>query len=557
MYKLFAVIFCLCFSLLATAQKIEIEHSDKTPKPSVLKEGKFKVFLVNDTDAPIHLFSSHHKEYGGCETTSEKQIDGKVVSNTNKWKPMDTNSRFDTRAFSTVKPNSKKFIATLSIKDKKPGTYLLKYRINQDPSTVDSRYAKNSAAASKAANITKMDIEGVFEYTIAPLEKKAFVPREISFEDLKKERRHKDFTEAEFDPSSIFAMSLTIKSSQDAAEQFGKLAALKNVRKLSLTIDVTEPIQLPASISALPLMDFSLDVRKKSLGMVTLPADFLSTGELRIVYIYGLTTQKLTFLGKHTQMEELTLRNCDLSDFDWIGNLTKLTKIYITESSLPSLPESFSQLTNLKALSLIKTKVTSIDNLPSSSNLAKLVLTENSITSLPASITQLTGLTTLEASKNKIAALPADLKGMTSLKKVNLSSNNLPAFPMGLTTVTSLEEVQLAENKISKVPSELKKLPTLKVLDLSKNSLTAFPISLKSSPVLSTLKLNNNKITTVPDGIVEFKKLRNFYFENNKIEELPKAFFGMRLYSIYSKGNPLAKRQTKKLKKKFGRKLKS
>lgn len=526
--------FYLCLSLLVTAQKIIIEHSDKTPKPSVLEEGKFKVFLVNDTNAPISLFYSHHKEYGGCEISTEKRLDGEVIYSSSGWKPMDTNSRFDARAIVSVKPNSKRFIATLVINEKKPGKYLLKYRINQDPSSVNTNYAKNGEAVAKVKQITPMDIEGTFEYTIAALEKKPFEPLEISYEELLKKKTHKNFEEAAYDPSSIFAMSLTINSELEANEIFKKLAPLKNIRKLTLKINSKEKIKIPEAIGQLPLQEFSLTIYKDSRNLVAIPANFLSSGDLISVYIQGLTNEDLSFLGQHSQMEKLTLRECAINDLSWLGNLTNLTRLYLTESQIQVLPEGITKLLKLESITLKQNQLSAIDYLPAAPNLLSLELNENNISSLPK-----------------------DLSKLTALRKINLSSNKLKEFPIGLTTIPNVENINLSKNQLAQLPKDFSKLSSLKEIDLSNNRFSSFPPVICKMQNLSTLRISNNQLTNVPKEIAQMSKLRNLYFENNQVTSIPPEFLEMRLYRIYSKGNQIEKKDRKKMEKTFGRKLKS
>ena len=534
MKKILVLTLIFSFSIFSYAQKIEIEHSDKTPKPSELHEGSFKVFLVNDTNNPIVLFRSHYKEYGGCETTTEKQIDGEVVSTTNMWKPMDTNSRFDNRAFSTIKANSKKFIATLSINDKKPGTYLLKYQINQDPNTVNLDFAKNGQAVALAKSIAKMDINGTFEYTIKPLEKKPFEAREISYEELKKQKTHKDFAEAIFDPSGIFSMNLTINDAKEAEEFFEKLVPLKNIRRLTLTFKTTESIKIPATIGQLPLMEFYLYSKSKSLGIMELPADFLNAGTLRKTWISGLSEGDLPFLAKQTKLEELNLEKVVLQNFDWIGSLTELTRLGIYSSSIAALPVSFKNLTKLTSLIIRQNDLTTIDHIPNTENLKVLNL-----------------------ERNKITKISGDFSGMTNLGTINLSFNNLTQFPLALTDAIAVRNLNLTNNKITDLPSEFSNLKVVKELNLSNNNFSDFPTVLGKLPKLQDLRINNNKITKLPNEVTQLKKLRDFRFENNKINSLPDGFMEMTLYHIYSKGNLLDKKQIKKLKKQFGRAFKS
>lgn len=556
MKKLLSTIPFFLLALSGFSQKIIIEHSDKTPKPSMLEEGRFKVFFYNDTNSPIYLFSSHHKEYGGNETVSEKWIDGEMFESYNKWKGMDTNSRYDSRTITSVAPGKKKHMATMSIDEKKPGNYVLKYRIKQDPTTVDKRYASNPSVAASAGRITKFEAEGTFEYVLEQLEKKPFKAREITYEELKKEKYHTGFAEAEYDPSSIFSIKLSLEDAADAAEKLTKLSALKNVRKLQFSVNSNEDIVVPAAIGDLPLMELGIFLTKKYKGKLILPNGFLKSGSLRVVNLTRLKDTDISFLGNHPKMEKLTLHFCDLSEATWLGNMTGLTELNLTENHLTELPAGFEKLTQLKKLHLKNNRLTSIENLPAASELIFLSLGDNALTALPASILKLQNLSSLDCPKNKIKEVPADMSALVKITNVNLRENEMTVLPVGLLTLPNVKELNLSYNQLSSLPDNLSDLTALNTLYLSKNEFKKFPKGILKVSKLSVLNIKDNQISTLPVGLTKLRMSR-FNFENNKITELPEGFTDMKPHWLYTKGNLLDKKTDKKIRKAFGKRVKS
>ena len=108
------------------------------------------------------------------------------------------------------------------------------------------------------------------------------------------------------------------------------------------------------------------------------------------------------------EVKELDLSGIELTELPAeIGQLTKLTKLYLRNNSLSNLPAEIGQLTNLTYL----------------------YLSNNSLSSLPAEIGQLTKLTKLYLSDNSLSSLPAEIGQLTNLTHLNLSDNSLPIPP--------------------------------------------------------------------------------------------------------------------------------
>ncbi len=529
----FSVLLCLSFCCLGFSQKLLIELNEKGGAPSLINKGTYKVILYNDTDQAINLFSSHHKEYGGAVVTWSTTFNGTETSSGNKYKPMDTNSRFDKRAFSTVPPGQKKHIATLSLEPDKAGTYTKTYTMSQDPATVDMRYAANGTAKTLASQISAFDIAASIDIVVEDMETKALVAKDITFEELSKKKTHKDFTEAKFNPSEVFSMSLEFKDAAEAKSQLAEVAKLQNIRKLILNFKSAEAIDIPEALGAIPLMYLQINGRQTQLNI---PANFLQVGSLRYLSMGKVRCSSLDFVGQQKDLENLTLYDCDLKAIPtWIGQLSKLEELMITDSPFTTIPEEFAALKNLKRLNLQKNGLTSVDHIYNNSGLTSLTLLQNNLSALPEEIGQLTALTKLDLRKNKLTNLPASIG---NLKKLN--------------------RLDLTENNIQDLPDSFGGLSALKTLFLRKNGMTELPLALTKAASVKELYLDDNKLTSFPAEISNMKSLSHFNFENNQITAFPDSLFGMKkLFRIFTEGNPLSKKQKKKLNKAFGKRVRS
>ena len=524
---------CLAFCSLGFSQKLLVELNEKGGVPSLINKGTYKVLLHNDTDEVINLFSSHYKEYGGAVVTWSTSFNGTETSSGNKYKPMDTNSRFDKRAFSSVRPGQKKHITTLSLEPDKAGTYTKTYTMSQDPATVDMRYAGNGSAKALASQISSFDLSVSIDIVVEDMETKAFVAKEITYEELAKKKTYKDFTEAKFDPSEVFSMSLEFKDAAEATSQLVEVAKLKNIRKLILKFKSDEAIDIPKELGTLPLMYLQISGKQNK---VNIPDDFLSAGSLRYLSIGRVFCPSIDFIGLQKDLENLSFYKCDLKTIPaWIGKLSKLEQLMFSDNSFTTIPEEFAALQNLKRLNLQNNNLTSVNHIFNNIGLTDLTLTQNNISELPKEINQLTELKKLVLRKNKLTSLPSTIGDLKNLTQIDLTENN-----------------------IQKLPDTFGGLSSLKTIFLNENGMTKFPLALTKSTAVKEIYLNNNKLTSFPAQISNMTNLSFFNFENNQISELPESIFGMKkLFRIFTKGNPLPKKQKKKLEKTFGKRVRS
>jgi len=547
----------LCF--FGFSQKIEIVLDAKSPQPSLLAKGTFKVMLVNDTNESISLFFSHHKQYGGSILTWKKMKDGKEVKSGNWYKPMDTNSRFDKRAIVTVAAGAKRHISTMTLDAQEAGIHTLAFSIDQDPATVNLSYAKDGTTKAAAANLTKMKIETSIDFDIKPIEKKAFEKRTLTYEELKKEKFQKDFKMATVDPSSAFAMEMVIAKPEEAADKFAKLAELKNLGKLSIVVKTSQEITIPAAISDLDLKILNIRGDGRIVNATfNFPENFLSSNNLAAVQLSKLRNTNLDFLQNHTQLKFLKLSNIGWETLPaWIGNFTELENLEISSDPIQALPKELEKLTQLQNVRINRTKISSINELQNNIEMTRLNVKQNELTSLPETIGNLTALTDIYASQNKLTTIPASIGNLKQVNKLFLSRNNLTSLPEEIGELTEITVLTIDYNQLKKLPNSIGNFKKMKNLDIQHNKLSNLPTSIKGMIAVDYLILNNNEFKTLPSVITKMPKLTKINFENNQITELPEEFFGMKLYRIYSQGNDLNKKQKKRMAKVFERKVKS
>ena len=151
---------------------------------------------------------------------------------------------------------------------------------------------------------------------------------------------------------------------------------------------------------------------------------------------------------------------------EWIGTLTALTYLDISDNNIVDLPESLKNLTRLSFLYLYNNKIT---DLPSwigvFRGLIRLDLPGNSLTTIPSSVAELTGIKYLDLSDNKLTAIPTGVAELTAIKELDLSNNELTVIPDWLLDLPSLEELSLADNpKLVSPPPEIAASGTESVL---------------------------------------------------------------------------------------------
>jgi Leucine-rich repeat (LRR) protein len=205
------------------------------------------------------------------------------------------------------------------------------------------------------------------------------------------------------------------------------------------------------------------------------------------------------------RITKLYLRDCGLTSIpEEIGLCTGLEELYLDDNQITSLPEGiFRELKNLKWLSLSSNRITSLSGeiFRGLTALQGLFLSHNQLTSLPEGIFQeLIALRSLFLSANQLTSLSGEIfRGLTALQVLSLCNNQLTSLPGEIFRgLTALYDLSLSHNQLSSLPEGIfQKLTTLQTLCIASNNLTSFPEGIfQDLSALTALLLQGNRMLT-------------------------------------------------------------
>ncbi|XP_070493055.1 uncharacterized protein [Chironomus tepperi] len=232
-------------------------------------------------------------------------------------------------------------------------------------------------------------------------------------------------------------------------------------------------------------------------------------------------------LEKCENLDVLDLHGVQLNSIpnELLTRNSKLSKIWITDSQVTTLPENlFSSQNNLKVLSL----------------------DGNQINFLPSNIfNPLIQLGHLDLSNNKLQSIDSKwFRNLGNLKELYLFENQISSVPdKSFEILTNLEELALNNNRIKFLNSDsFVGLHNLKKLLIFNNEISELPHNtFKSLRNLEFLRLDNNKLTIIDDA--SFGVHKNLYIvalDNNKINQIDEKFIdntAINIISILMTGN--------------------
>ncbi|MDV3351612.1 COR domain-containing protein [Leptothoe sp. LEGE 181152] len=206
-----------------------------------------------------------------------------------------------------------------------------------------------------------------------------------------------------------------------------------------------------------------------------------------------------------------------------LGQLTNLTRLYLSQNQLTSVPKELGQLTNLMVLYLSQNQLTSMPKeLGQLTNLMVLYLSQNQLTSVPKELRQLVNLTWLDLSQNQLTSVPKGLGQLVNLTWLDLSQNQLTSVPKELGQLKNLTRFECSRNQLTSVPKELGQLKNLTRLECSNNQLTSVPKELGQLNNLAELYLSNNQLTSVPKELAQLINLTELFLDQNQLTSVPK-----------------------------------
>ena len=226
----------------------------------------------------------------------------------------------------------------------------------------------------------------------------------------------------------------------------------------------------------------------------------------------------------------------------WFKNLKEL-ELNLSSNQLETLPESFSNLSNLTWLNLSFNQLATLpESFSNLSSLTWLNLNSNQVKIFPKSATNLSNLTTLYLRSNQLETLPDSFSNLSNLTWLDLSSNQLETLPDSFSNLSNLTTLYLSDNQLSSLPEAIGNLCNLRELDLSSNQLETLPDSFSSLSNLTTLYLSYNQLSTLPKTIGNLSNLSTVNLRKNQIFNLPESFSNLsNLTGLDFSGNPLEK----------------
>jgi Leucine-rich repeat (LRR) protein len=184
-----------------------------------------------------------------------------------------------------------------------------------------------------------------------------------------------------------------------------------------------------------------------------------------------------------------------------VAGMPGLLSVYLGRNQIAEVPDFLGNVTLLKVLDL----------------------SENALTVVSPAISRLRNLDQLDLSSNRLKTLP-DLGPLTRLRGLLLRSNLLERVPEGLGALTSLTTLDLGANRISSAGVEvIGRLPLLEELSLHDNALTRLPAALSGLVLLERLHLDSNPFdpeAPLPD-LSSLVALTELSLSNTPLTRLP------------------------------------
>jgi len=248
---------------------------------------------------------------------------------------------------------------------------------------------------------------------------------------------------------------------------------------------------------------------------------------------YSITQNLIKDIATFTNLEELYLYDCNLSntiDYSPLKKLTKLKslqlKCEIEENANIQLP------TNLKKIKTEYIPMTQklIDSLAANTSLEELILYNSKF---PKglnfdSFKNLTKLSKLSVSYSNheypLKAIPKGFCNMKNLKSLDLTLNQITEIPDEITNLQNLEELILSSNQISGSLNPISKLKNLDTLDLSGNLITSSLEPLSNLKNLRELYFGGNENSNSLEPLGKLTKIETLSLYDNDFKKIPESF---------------------------------
>ncbi len=130
------------------------------------------------------------------------------------------------------------------------------------------------------------------------------------------------------------------------------------------------------------------------------------------------------------------------------------------------------------------------------------------LTKLPESLSQLTQLKSLDLSFNKLTELPNWLCQLNQLQSLSLSHNQLIELPEWIGQLKQMKSLNLSHNELIELPEWIGQLKQMQSLRLAGIQLTKLPNSVGDFNQLTELELWMNILKTLPESMAQLSNLK-------------------------------------------------
>ncbi|KAB8153612.1 TIR domain-containing protein [Kordia sp. TARA_039_SRF] len=182
-------------------------------------------------------------------------------------------------------------------------------------------------------------------------------------------------------------------------------------------------------------------------------------------------------LNDNRNLIELSIINSEISDVDFLENLTSLTYLDLSNNKIKDI-SALSKLTSLTVLFLSLNQIEDISALSKLTSLIDLYIGGNQLKDISA-LSKLTSLGSLNLLQNQIEDISA-LSKLFSLVELDIQDNQIGDISV-IANLTSLTYLDFSGNKIKDI-SVLSKLTSLEVLYLINNPIENVPKTILNSP---------------------------------------------------------------------------
>lgn len=208
-----------------------------------------------------------------------------------------------------------------------------------------------------------------------------------------------------------------------------------------------------------------------------------------------------------------------------IFSLTKLNTLNLEDTNISFIPQTISQLTNLKEIYLGDNEFkgdigTSLKCLSKIKSIECIKLDRNLISNISINSYNFSNLSTFSISDNKLTSFEGIFEWKT-LQILNLSGNNIEIIPKEIKNLKALKKLYLNKNKIKSIPKEIRELKQLIEFEIKNNSIEEIPIIFGDLSNLEVVDVSNNFIKTLPGSMYFLNKLTKLNVQGNPIKDPP------------------------------------